>query len=195
MLVAMAITLVMMAAVVTLFANVSNSVRNRRATMRLNADIRQARNVLQQDLQGATCPGLTWQKPESNVGYIELIEGPHREGNASRLVDGIDSPLAPDFNPEIDHGLSILPSSNLPFTTANPTWVTDGGGLGDYDDVLMLTVRNEQKPFVGRSPTSLNAPNGFDGWTAETIESQLAEVVWFSLENPEASSNAESFFG
>ncbi|MCC7473984.1 MAG: hypothetical protein IT425_01200, partial [Pirellulales bacterium] len=41
----------------------------------------------------------------------------------------------------------------------------------------------------------LNAPNGFDGWTAETIESQLAEVVWFSLENPEASSNAESFFG
>ena len=32
MLVAMAITLVMMGAVVTLFANISNSVRNRRAT-------------------------------------------------------------------------------------------------------------------------------------------------------------------
>src|ERR1700755_3027314 len=85
MLVAMAITLVMMAAVVTLFANVTNSVRNRRATMELNAQIRQVRNTLQEDLQGATCPGLTWQRPESNHGYIEIFEGPCREGGASRL--------------------------------------------------------------------------------------------------------------
>ncbi len=75
MLVAMAITLVMMAAVVTLFANVSNSVRNRRATIEMSGQLRHVRNVLQQDLQGATCPGLTWQRPESNHGYIELIEG------------------------------------------------------------------------------------------------------------------------
>ena len=31
-------------------------------------------------------------------------------------------------------------------------WVTDGGGLGDADDILMLTVRNEHEPFVGRMP-------------------------------------------
>src|SRR4051812_43143214 len=79
MLVAMAITLVMMAAVVTLFANVTNGVRNRRATLELSAQMRQVRNTLQQDLQGATCPGLTWQKPESNLGYIEYIEGPYRD--------------------------------------------------------------------------------------------------------------------
>ena len=87
MLVAMAITLIMMAAVVTLFANVSKSVSNRRATMELNAQIREVRNVLQEDLQGATCPGLTWQRPESNHGYIEIIEGPAREGEASTLID------------------------------------------------------------------------------------------------------------
>jgi prepilin-type N-terminal cleavage/methylation domain-containing protein len=189
MLVAMAITLVMMGAVVTLFANVSNSVRNRRATMELSGQIRGVRNVLQQDLQGATCPGLTWQRPESNHGYIELIEGEFREGRASRLIDGVDQPdpNASNFNPEIDHALSILPSSNLQFTSiaGQSDWATDGGGLGDYDDILMLTVRNEHQPFVGRIPDGLDAPGGFGAWGSSTIESQLAEVVWFSIENPE----------
>src|SRR4051812_753195 len=142
MLVAMAITLVMMGAVVTLFANISNSVRNRRATTEMSGQLRLVRNKLQQDLQGATCPGVTWQRPESNHGYIEIIEGQYREGYASSLVDGIQDQKL--FNPEIDHKTSILPSSNLPFTSikGQEDWVTDGAGLGDYDDVLMLTVRN-----------------------------------------------------
>src|SRR5947208_928832 len=79
MLIAMAITLVMMGAVVTLFANVSNSVRNRRATIEMSSQLRHVRNVLQQDLQLATCPGITWQRPESNHGYIEIIEGQYRD--------------------------------------------------------------------------------------------------------------------
>src|SRR5689334_23689305 len=83
MLVAMAITLVMMGAVVTLFANISNSVRNRRATTEMSGQLRHMRNVLQQDLRGATCPGITWQRPESNHGYIEIIEGEFKEGFAS----------------------------------------------------------------------------------------------------------------
>src|SRR3954466_11078753 len=82
MLIAMAITLVMMGAVVTLFANISNGVRNRRATIEMSTQLRHVRNTLQQDLQGATCPGVTWQRPESNHGYIEIIEGLNREGHA-----------------------------------------------------------------------------------------------------------------
>src|SRR5882757_11094105 len=113
MLVAMAITLVMMGAVVTLFANISNSVRNRRATTEMSGQLRHVRNVLQQDLQGATCPGVTWQHPESNHGYIEIIEGQYREGFATNLLDA--DPTNPQtggslqnwpptpLNPEIDH--------------------------------------------------------------------------------------------
>jgi hypothetical protein len=200
MLVAMAITLVMMAAVVTLFANVSNSVRNRRATIEMSGQLRHLRNVLQQDLRGATCPGVTWQRPDSNHGYIELIEGPYREGHASYLIDGIDIPAAPDFNSEIDHKQSVIPASNLPF--ASPDWVTDGGGLGDYDDILMLTVRNEREPFVGKSPTDVGDddsrdgdPDGFGGWEDEAIESPLAEVIWYSIENPAEADRANNFFG
>ena len=35
------------------------------------------------------------------------------------------------------------------------------GGLGDYDDILMLTVRNEHEPFVGgcrRTCATANEP-------------------------------------
>ena len=213
MLVAMAITLVMMAAVVTLFANVSNSVRNRRATIEMSGQLRHLRNVLQQDLQGATCPGVTWQRPESNHGYIEIIEGQYREGNASNLINGAAPPTAID--PEIDHKLSTIPSSNMPFADAN--WVTDAAGLGDHDDVLMLTVRNEHEPFVGRMPTNVRrnatranpfvARSGEEGWEYGTIESPLAEVVWYAVENPgytddpdvpadgESDPSAEAFFG
>src|SRR5689334_4356101 len=149
MLVAMAITLVMMGAVVTLFANISNGVRNRRATIEMSGQLRRVRNALQQDLQGATCPGVTWQRPESNHGYIEIIEGQYREGYASNLIDGTEDPKS--FNPEIDHATSILPSSD-PKQFADPSWATDGSGLGDGDDILMFTARNEHEPFVGQSP-------------------------------------------
>jgi prepilin-type N-terminal cleavage/methylation domain-containing protein len=191
MLVAMAITLVMMAAVVTLFANVSNSVRNQRANLELMGQMRQVRNVLQQDLQGATCPGITWQRPESNHGYIELIEGPAREGNATNLIDEDPSGVGPrnppsPLNPEIDHAMSTLPSSNLPFKSSS--WATDGGGLGDFDDILMLTVRNEHEPFVGRVPADVVNARGlaqtFGRWRTSNVQSMLAEVVWFAIENP-----------
>jgi type II secretory pathway pseudopilin PulG len=183
MLIAMAITLVMMGAVVTLFANISNSVKNRRATIEMSGQLRRVRNALQQDLQGATCPGVTWQRPESNHGYIEINEGQYREGYASSLVDGIQDQKL--FNPEIDHKTSILPSSNLPFTSikGQEDWVTDGAGLGDYDDVLMLTVRNEHEPFVGRMP-SIGNGKSFKDWESETLQSTLAEVIWFAIENP-----------
>ncbi len=194
MLVAMAITLVMMGAVVTLFANISNSVRNRRAITEMSGQLRHLRNVLQQDLQGATCPGVTWQRPEANHGYIEIVEGEYKEGYASQLLDA--RPNAPPDegtnppspgNPEIDHLTSTIPCSNiLPFKDAS--WVTDGGALGDFDDILLLTSRNEREPFVGRIPAKVRpnnvAADTFDKWGHETIQSPLAEVVWFAVENP-----------
>lgn len=206
MLVAMAITLVMMAAVVTLFANVSNSVRNRRAVIELSGQMRHVRNMLQRDLEGATCTGLTWQRPEHNRGYIEIIEGSDREGNASRLIDGTEDSAA--FNPEIDHATSIIPSSNLPYKDVDPVaragWVTDGAALGDHDDILMLTVRNEHEPFVGQVPLvsdSSGSLAAFGDWTADTLESPLAEVVWFAVENPAEDADGDgqndtgNFFG
>ena len=63
------------------------------------------------------------------------------------------------------------------------------GGLGDADDILMLTVRNEQEPFVGRVPDPANPQSNL------TIESPLAEVVWFAVENPPNTDTTDGFFG
>jgi prepilin-type N-terminal cleavage/methylation domain-containing protein len=220
MLIAMAITLVMMAAVVTLFANVSGSIRNRRATVEMTNQLRHVRNVLQQDLQGATCPGLTWQRPESNHGYIELIEGLQSDQNPTPLVRDLDGDglLEPNES-QIDPGLSALPRNNLRLDANGDGRITVQereahhqsvgslvpGGLGDFDDILMLTVRNEHEPFVGRMPANVRPDSrtaaAFDvedrspAWSAQTIESPLAEVVWFALENPDESNDANNFFG
>ena len=85
MLVAMAITLVMMAAVVNLFANVGASVRNRRATIEMGGQLRLVRLRLHNDLVGATCPTLTWQRPGDDNGYLEIVEGQWSDKNPSGL--------------------------------------------------------------------------------------------------------------
>ena len=181
MLVAMAITLVMMGAVVTLFANVSNSVRDRRATIEMSGQLRHARNMLQQDLQGATCPGLTWRRPEENQGYIEIIEGPYREGNASHY--SIDRRSSTTDRAESGNRSHNFDHSDEQFAIGHDRqdkWVTDGAGLGDGDDILMLTVRNEHEPFVGNMPDSADVrPNATNATTmgfwknVKTIESPL----------------------
>ena len=208
MLIAMAITLVMIGAVVTLFANMSNSVRNRRAVIEMSGQLRHARNMLQQDLQGATCNGLVWQRPDENQGYIEIIEGPRREGQASVLGRRRSTmPAAPEFQSR-DRPRDVDPAVEQRAVRPDPTWATDGGSLGDYDDILMLTVRNEHEPFVGRVPLSDGVGSGDPpahesdsgeddsiDWKSTTIESPLAEVVWYAVENPEEDSNADGFFG
>jgi prepilin-type N-terminal cleavage/methylation domain-containing protein len=212
MLVAMAITLVMMAAVVTLFANISGSVRNRRATAEMSGQLRHVRNVLQQDLQGATCPGLTWQRPESNHGYIELIEGQYSDRNPTSMVRDSNGDGFLDTS-DIDPATSLLPRNNLVPDLNNDGRLTAAeieahfespaslapGGIGDYDDILMLTVRNEEEPFVGRMPrvhlsNSINLLP-FADWDYDTTESPLAEIVWFAIENPTESERAGNFFG
>ncbi len=214
MLIAMAIALLMMAAVVTVFANISASVTRRRATIEMNGQLRSVREILSRDLEGATCPAIPWQKPDAAVGYFELIEGPLNDSMPSIWL--WDTSVPDDGDPEgfgrnvadltkLDLGLSFLPGSNLRDTatstdeegrgtalgsneTLSEDFKTDGRGLGDADDTLMLTVRNETDQFVGRIPIRVGneSPNfqRFPQWGIETIESPLAEVVWFAVENP-----------
>lgn len=223
MLVAMSITLLIMAAVVTVFANISSSVTRRRATIEMSSALRNVRETLARDLAGATCPAVPWQRPESNHGYLEIIEGPQNDYYPTPwLWDGPDTDdpsLGPQPDgigsvPGIDLTISSLPGSNLrapgvsldeegvglaigsnaplrgtnaPPETTNA--VTDGRGLGDADDTLMLTVRNETEPFVGRIPRRGNTGNtpsrsGFPVWEDEEAVSPLTEVVWFAVENP-----------
>ena len=178
MLISMAVTLIMMAAVVNLFANIGAGVSKRNASMELGSQLRLARARLFKDLAGATSPARPkLPSDDHDDGYLEIIEGRWSDKNPSGLIDGVAG------NGELDYATSIVPSSNLTLPGGN---VTDGGGLGDYDDILALTVRSESEPFVGRRVTWNGAR-----WVVTTIESDLAEIIWFAVENPADGSNGE----
>lgn len=187
MLVGMAITLIMMAAVVNLFANVSGGVSNRRAAIEMNGTLRQARSLLQRDLAGATCPAVPWQNPEAGNGYLEIIEGQWSDSNPSELTNDPGDNNAPSGDPELDYTTSIIPGSQRGNEALVAGSITDGGGLGDYDDILALTVRSDGEPFVGQW---FNPNFGTTG-RLETIESNLAEVIWYAVENPSDGSLGE----
>lgn len=193
MLVGMAITLVMMAAVVNLFANISEGVRNRRATMEVAANLRIARTRLYNDLAGATC--LKYPKdafgvmPQPDVnnppdGYFEIVEGQYSDEN-------------PPVLPASERATSLLPSSNRLYNDKgepiDPNEITDGGGRGDYDDILAMTVESESERFRGRgrglepggNPSiTTGGTQGTGAWVDMAISSPVAEVIWYSIETP-----------
>ena len=174
MLIGMAITLLMMAAIVNLFANIGSGVRVRRAAMEMGGQLRMVRATLFNDLAGATCRALPWQRPDEDPGYIEIIEGGFSDKDPTGLV--------------LDPAISQVPGSQI--TPAGQ--MTDGMGLGDFDDILALTVRGEAAPFRGRlAKWDPDANNGSGDWITATIESSLAEVVWYAVENPDSGSQGE----
>ena len=189
-LIGMAITLIMMAAVVNLFANIGQSVSNRRAAMEMNNQLRVVRAQLYNDLAGATCPAKTWQRPGSDNGYIEIIEGRWTDTEPSALTDGIT------INGELDYATSQVPSGGdpevIPPNVATVDAKTNGFGLGDYDDVLALTVRSTGEPFIGEvvtlrddnDPSDPVDPTDPNDWEARIIRSHYAEIIWYSVENP-----------
>lgn len=76
MLVSLAITLMLLFAIVTIFALMGDGVNSGRATIELSSQLRQATNLLQQDLDGLTVQTQPWADDEKTPGYFEYIEGP-----------------------------------------------------------------------------------------------------------------------
>lgn len=145
MLVAMAISLIMMAAVANLFAVVGSSVSASRALINMSEQVRAARNRLQADLGGVTAPMLPPLRPENGDGYFEYFEGP-----------------------SIDY-------TNFNSANYNKAGSVTDTLTGDPDDVLMFTTRSKDGlPFVGKV---------WNGSAFSTVESQSAEVAWFTIPN------------
>ena len=77
-LVSTALTLLLMAAVVTMFGSIGKSVNESRSTLEMSDRLRSAAAILQKDLAGATVTVLPPRRVED--GYFEYIEGPIGDG-------------------------------------------------------------------------------------------------------------------
>ncbi len=87
MLVALAATLLMMGATVTLFGVIVDSVSGSRALLEISDKLRAMRNRIQADLQGATATMKPPLRPENDEGYLEIIEGGESDGNHPSITN------------------------------------------------------------------------------------------------------------
>jgi hypothetical protein len=89
MLVALAVTLLMMGAVVTVFGFIGERVTDSRAIIETADRLRSAGHRLREDLTSITVDAIPWQRPEEGAGYLEILEGPARD---ARDVTGTFAP-------------------------------------------------------------------------------------------------------
>lgn len=74
MLVATAVTLMLIAALAQVFQVVGTNVAGNRATVEMAGQMRRVTSRLQQDLEGLTTRTLSWAMPDAGGGYLEYIE-------------------------------------------------------------------------------------------------------------------------
>jgi prepilin-type N-terminal cleavage/methylation domain-containing protein len=79
MLVATAITLIMIGLVAQLFGILGDSVSSSRAVIETNDQLRSVAHRLRGDLAGITVDPIPPLRPESASGYLEIIEGPNND--------------------------------------------------------------------------------------------------------------------
>lgn len=165
-LVAMAVTLMMMGMAVTIFATVSTAITGSKSTIEMTDRIRSTQTVLLGDFNGITVPAVPRRNPANDLGYLEIIEGP----------------VGPVLRPRTLQVQAELPIDARLDTNGDQLADYDTT-VGDYDDVLMFTTRTQGEPFVGNfailddDRNTGGPPYGIT--TGGTIQSHVAEVAWF----------------
>jgi prepilin-type N-terminal cleavage/methylation domain-containing protein len=157
-LMALTITLILMALVMEMFTQVNDGIVNARAGMDLRDQLRNAKQRLITDLQGVTAPTIPPLDPSMQLGYFEYVEGP-RVANSQFAANSVGG----------DRGENL----------GGNWYVTRGGNnnnavnsmIGDNDDILMFTTSSTSDKFVGRG--------GVKSGVNLSVKSRTAEVAWF----------------
>jgi type II secretory pathway pseudopilin PulG len=172
MLIAMALTLILVYAIAELYARIGPSVKDGRAMIDLVAQLRNATSRLRADLEMVTVSMGVSGDDGTARGYFEICEGGNNlalpivcsdaDANGNNLLDARNPPLtgAEDSNANGTNDFAENNVTNM---------------YGDTDDILAFTIRSDGAPFTGKAcvPGS-NPPTYFN------ISSNLAEVVWFT---------------
>jgi len=163
MLVAVALTLLVVLAVVRVFDLLGGNVTESRSILELSGQLRNVSAQLQKDLDRVTVRTLPPVAAGSSEGYLEIIEGPRsdRDSDGDTIMNPFDNEPTP-FAVRVYNGNAALPGEMV-----TPEFHrTVAKILGDTDDMLMATIRSPDKPFKGKI-------------RGQVYESLLAEVVWW----------------
>ena len=168
MLIAMALTLILVYAIAEFYAYIGPSVKDGRAMIDLVAQLRTATSRLRADLELITVPMGVFNDDGSSMGYFTTREGLRSDvdANGNLVLDATE-----DANPA--DGVND-------FVAANVSTM-----LGDSDDFLAFTIRSDGAPFTGQvvqvNPVDgqllLDASNNV---LTATGASTTAEVAWWT---------------
>lgn len=156
LLVAMALTLLLVYGMAEFYSYVGDTVRDGRAIVEMGSDIRNAVRQLREDLSSVTVQPRPPIDDSRGAGFLEIVEG-----------------LASD----IDFNGNQLRDANLEFADINNDGLDEGRMLGDMDDVLTMTIRSSGAPFTG---TYQFFDQNSGQFQQRTVESHLAEIAWFT---------------
>jgi prepilin-type N-terminal cleavage/methylation domain-containing protein len=158
MMVSVALTLIVVLAIVRVFDLLGSSVNQSRSILELSAQLRNAAAQLQADLDRATVTTIPPRDPRGGEGVFEIMEGPDTDVNPSW---GIRHDL------ETYNGSHInRPDGTQEIDAYSGNRGDYSGWYGDADDVLMFTIHSDEKPFSGRLNNTI-------------ITSKYAVVVWW----------------
>jgi type II secretory pathway pseudopilin PulG len=162
LLIAMALTLLLVYAVAKFYSYVGETVRDGRAQIEMGNSLRAATSRLEQDFAELTVRVAGRIDIGSQQGYLEIAEG-----------------VATDSDPDGDQQIDPTTYISTNFADVNGDAKPDGPMLGDCDDILCFTIRSQGEPFVGRQCYQIAGSNPavFD---YQIIRSNLAEVIWFT---------------
>lgn len=111
--------IIIMMAVTVIFASVTDSIGQSRATLEMSQRLRATSAILKQDLENVTPVMSPPVHPRDNSGYFQYVEGP---------IGPVVHPSAVAWNSE----LNIADTS-----------------VGDMDDKLLFTATTKGEPYVG----------------------------------------------
>lgn len=190
MLVAMAVTLILIGALSQAFAIVGETVAQGRAAIELSGNLRSVANQLQEDLTGVTVAVRPWTEDRAGEGYLEVVEGtwdsqrlrtftynsvtyvvPWVSTDKDWNGDGVKETRQDSDASGVDDVWQDADSNTVADILESDLALATPTHYGDIDDVLAFTTRNAATPFVGQ----YTDPTGMQ----QTAQSPLAEVVWW----------------
>ena len=173
MLIAMALTLILVYAIAEFYAYIGPSVKDGRAMIDLVAQLRTATSRLRADLELLTVPMRVFSDDGSAQGYFY-----YREGRIVQRSDALPADLNADGT--LDEVGTFV--GQALYANANVTTM-----IGDTDDILGFTIRSETVPFSGQvvqvGSNGIPLAGATGGFSTTAGSSTTAEVVWWTSFN------------
>lgn len=191
MLVATALTLMMMYAVVSIFADIGEGVNDSRAVLEMTERLRATTTRLQLDLAGITAVPRPPRRVEFDEGYLEIKEGPNTEFSYAPVVPVNDAGTTDTTVGDFDDVLMFTTrSTGRPFhgrcagapggviesAVAEVCWFVRGNRL--YRRVLLVAPA---VPIASYSPAGFYANNDisvhYNAATGTVVPNTLADLT------------------